>query len=301
MMNINEVIADIGKKEVNADTKNRRRGRPRKNDIQTKVKDIPTDQQQIEEDIILDLHISTKELKDDSMNGFEIIKTECIDPVETSDSSSNLSDDAQGNYQQLLKIIQEKENTIKELEAKLKHSSEITRLSENNSNIMKNTSLQLINPFENADKRISVPEFTNVACLWDTCEINGVPCFLPDRYIDNTFHVIGCFCSINCAAAYNLSLDDYKTSERYSLLKWLYGKTNEKIEPSPTFRILDKYGGNINITDYRKNLIKCDKEYMLITAPLTYVSHSINVSTYEKRNQLMSEKRNIVKEMRHKK
>ena len=34
--------------------------------------------------------------------------------------------------------------------------------------------------------------------------------------------VFGCFCSYNCAAAYNLNMNDYNIWNRYSLLKKMY-------------------------------------------------------------------------------
>lgn len=271
MMNLNEVIEISDTKH-----KTKRRGRPRKNDISTPKQKASTSQNEVEEDIILNLHISTTDIKNENMNGYEIIQTECCEP--TDESNSNLSDDTDENRQKLLQIIQEKNKIISDLETKLKQTSDITRISESNKNTISNISLHILsNPFETTDTgKLIIPEHTKMACLWDTCEINGTPCFLPDSYNDNTFYVIGWFCSINCATAYNLWLDDFKTSERYSLLKWLYRRSRERIDPAPPSRILDKYGGKFTIHDYRKNFIKCEKDILLMTPPLTFISQSIS-------------------------
>ena len=119
-----------------------------------------------------------------------------------------------------------------------------------------------------------VPSYTERACLWDTCKIRGIPCFLPDSFYDDNFYVVGMFCSLNCAVAYNIQLNDYKVNERYSLLKVLYGKTHENIEPAPSYQVLMKFGGMLSIKEYRQKLIAGDTEYRLISPPMTHISQS---------------------------
>jgi hypothetical protein len=131
-------------------------------------------------------------------------------------------------------------------------------------------------PFErDSNGCIRIPERTTEACLWDTFEINGIPYFLPDRCQNGKYYVTGWFCSLNCAMAYNISLGDYKISERISLLKNLYGKSQEHIEPAASIRVLKKYGGILTIDDYRNNHVKCDKEYRIITPPMTHISQTL--------------------------
>tara|TARA_A100001015_G_scaffold307247_1_gene402829 strand:+ start:1745 stop:2527 length:783 start_codon:yes stop_codon:yes gene_type:complete len=77
----------------------------------------------------------------------------------------------------------------------------------------------------------------------------------------NFYLVDGIFCSFNCCKAYIL---DNKKKERYrqseTLLNKIYMelfKTDDfEIIPAPDFRILDCYGGDISIEDYRKNFYK---------------------------------------------
>lgn len=294
MMNINDVIVQ---------SKARKRGRPRKNSAMPLKIKTPKDKKMeaLEEDIIIHLPIMLKDINTEKVNGFELIKTECNDSVESTDS--DLTDDEIENnksQQHLVNIIKEKDKIIAELEEKLK-SNNITK--ECPHTISKNAKLYSLDiPFgKNDSGNIIVPEYTTKACLWDTCEINGMPCFLPDKYYDGKFNVIGWFCSLNCAMAYNLSLNDFKVSERYSLLKWLYGKTQDAIEPAPPCRILEKFGGKMTIDEYRKNLSVCNKEYRIITPPMTYVSQTLEERIKRTRTTTGQVKNSIIDAMKNKK
>jgi len=275
-MNINDVIVQTVQ---NSTTKIRKRGRPRKNSVlPTKAKTSTTPKKFIEEDIILHLPLSRRDVEDqkiyDSNNdGLELIKTDCNEHF-SSDSSDVVSNDNSLTTKQLIKIIDEKNKVIESLEEKIK---KLSNCSDVNVNIPKNITIhELSNIFEHNEKNeIIIPEYTTHACLWDTCEINGTPCFLPDKFSDNKFYVIGCFCSLNCAMSYNLSIDDYRVNERYSLLKWLYGKTQEIITPSPSFKILSKFGGKLSIDEYRRKLKCNDTEYRIISSPMTYIHQTL--------------------------
>lgn len=111
----------------------------------------------------------------------------------------------------------------------------------------------LINcPFCTDNKEIIIPDKTNICCMYDTCKMKCKPVFLPDKYLNKTFYIIGWFCSINCALSYNLKLNDSKVNERINLLYYLYEIHNEKITPSPDILLLKKYGGNLTIEEFRK-------------------------------------------------
>lgn len=252
----------------------RKRGRPRKADAPQKKTTKEKKTELVEEDIIVHMAISAKDINDDKVNGFELIQTECND-VESSASDITESDE-DDNADQLHRIIAEKDKRIAFLETKVK--SQPRSNSDSQSGIVKYVNVYSLDaPFEK-DKETGVliiPEHTTCACLWDTFEINGTPVFLPEKYIDDKFHVVGWFCSLNCAVAYNLSMGDYNTSERHSLLKLMYGKTCDIINPAPSMRVLTKYGGKLSIEEYRKNLHTNDKEYRLITPPMTFIAQTL--------------------------
>lgn len=107
-------------------------------------------------------------------------------------------------------------------------------------------------PFCNDKNEIIIPEKTNICCMYDTCKMKCRPVFLPDKYLNKTFYIIGWFCSINCALSYNLKLNDNKINERINLLYYLYEIHNEKIIPAPNILLLKKYGGDLSIEEFRK-------------------------------------------------
>lgn len=291
----------------------RKRGRPRKNSISPAKVKTPKDKKVdvIEEDIIVRMSISACDVNNDKVNGFELIQTECCD-VESS-GSSDLTDEevneSRHSSPQLLKLLHEKEQRIAELEAKLSSSDSAKqqryeqRIDSHTETInpnIKNVNISAINsPFgTDADGNIIVPECTHEVCLWDMHEINGVPVFLPDSYRDEKFHTSSWFCSLNCALAYNLKLDDYNVSERNSLLKWMYGKTGETIDPAPSYRIINKFGGLISIEDYRHNLITCEKDYRIVTPPMTFITQTLEEKMSH--SKPTKKKATIMDAMRHK-
>tara|TARA_A100001015_G_C14807542_1_gene639509 strand:- start:272 stop:883 length:612 start_codon:yes stop_codon:yes gene_type:complete len=99
---------------------------------------------------------------------------------------------------------------------------------------------------------------TNVVCWWDEHTFTNNRWGIPTKYVNNKFHVYGCFCSPNCAAAY--LFNNYKDTDdiwnKYSLLNFMYNSvynSNISIRLAPSKLLLKKYGGNLSITDYRKS------------------------------------------------
>jgi hypothetical protein len=275
----------------------RKRGRPRKADAPQKKSAKEKKNDIIEEDIIVHMAISAKDINDDKVNGFELIQTECND-IDISDGDITESEDEE-DVEQLQRVILEKDKRIAFLEAKLK--SQPRSNSDSQSGIVKYVNVYSLDAPFDKDKEtgdLIIPEHTTCACLWDTYEINGTPVFLPEKYIDEKFHVVGWFCSLNCAVAYNLNMGDYNTSERHSLLKLMYGKTCDIINPAPSMRVLTKYGGKLSIEEYRKNLQTNDKEYRLISPPMTFIAQTLEEKISRVTSKESSTKRpNIIDEM----
>lgn len=122
------------------------------------------------------------------------------------------------------------------------------------------------------DNKQVVVEQTDIACWWCSCGFKNVPCFLPDRFYNGTYHVLGCFCSLNCASAYNLSINDYRVWERQSLINQMYKdmfKEDITVTPAPKREILKKYGGILTIEEYRHGFKHSDKEFRYLLPPLT--------------------------------
>jgi hypothetical protein len=134
------------------------------------------------------------------------------------------------------------------------------------------------------DKTI-ICEKTDIACWWCTYNFDTLPCFIPERFADGKFYVFGCFCSFDCAKAYNLSLNDYKVSNRNSLMRKLYNTikgTDEDIPIAPARELLEKFGGHISIDEYRKISRSINKEYRLLLPPMVNLVACIEEKTKDK-------------------
>lgn len=141
-----------------------------------------------------------------------------------------------------------------------------------------NTDLNLIS-MDNG-KKIKIKR-TDIKCWWDSNSFQSLPCFLPELYHNETYYVTGCFCSFNCALAYNLYfLKDSKIYARkalvYKLYREIYGMTSYDIEDSKSLEIaiaaprqtLIDFGGELTIEEYRKKFNNINREYVIYIPPI---------------------------------
>ena len=114
------------------------------------------------------------------------------------------------------------------------------------------------------------------ACFWCTYDFDNPTIYIPKHFIKDTYHVYGCFCSPECAAAHlmNENIDSSSKFERYHLINHVYSKIynyTKNIKPAPNpYYILDKYYGNLTIQEYR-SLFKNDRLFLIIDKPLTRI------------------------------
>ena len=312
---INKITLDVPKK----------RGRPRKNlFIDKSVKE--SEKKQItneEKDIILHLPVfimgkNKKNCSDQNYineenknsNNYEedininnMMLSESEDEINSNSNNDNNNNDNDSNsdsdsnnsnkYKKLYKI-QINENKKKDIIIK-KLKEELDKKRLNNpfdSDVQKDLKTYVINLnlIDNNTNKVIEIEKMDLNCWWDTYPINNYPYFLPEKYYNGKFYVFGCFSSPECAASYNLYLNDYKVMERFALLQKLYGPI-KKIAPPK--EILKKYGGIINIDEYRINFINCDKEYRLKLPPMVLLKHIIDEITTDKNDKEYSNKSNI--------
>lgn len=124
-------------------------------------------------------------------------------------------------------------------------------------------------------EKVSIKK-TNIKCWWDSHNFTNVACFLPEIYHNNIYHITGCFCSFNCALAYNLYyLKDSKMHQRksliYKLYREIYGLSMEDpidIKEAPPKEILEDFGGDMTITAFRRTFITINKEYIIYMPPM---------------------------------
>lgn len=239
--------------------KTRGRGRPKKNVIQVIT---PNE----ERDIILFLPIknSKQEIADKS-DIFQL----SIDSDSSDGSSTN------GDLSEQLK---EKNKLIRKLKEQLSKGT-----SEHIPVIVYKLNTKLFDA--SSGKNISVKK-TDISCWWCTYKFDTPPVFLPDRTHGDEYYVFGCFCSCNCAAAYNFNMSDYKLWDRHSMLISLYREfVGDTIQISPPKECLDKYGGPLTIEEYRKNFLILNKNCRIIMPPMISIVPLIEIKDKHSSNK----------------
>lgn len=165
-------------------------------------------------------------------------------------------------------------------------------------------------------KKITIKK-TNVWCWWDGHPFSNLPCFLPELYHNNTYHVTGCFCSFNCALAYNLYYKkdtkiDHRKSLVYKLCRELYGLSMEdtlEIKESAPKECIVSFGGNMSIEIFRQNSTMLNKEYIVYIPPIKPVNMIIEERNSDivenndndyiiKRNKPLVGKRSVISSMK---
>jgi hypothetical protein len=280
----------------------RKRGRPRKNQVVEKVVKKETKQStQKEKEIILRLPLHLKDIDLESDDGFTKKKSSDDNGFKCKDSdtescmndqtiltiSDDESDDVHNkNYHDISRELSEKDKLIRKLKDELLEYKSM--LSDYNTTTRNKDTcvLQMNIPIVGyKDGKQIIAEKTNIACFWCTHTFETMPCYIPERYHDGKFYVYGCFCTYNCALAYNLKMGGYGVKERHSLIIKMYNTINENDEnlvPAERKEILEKYGGPVNIFEYRKNLKTCDKEYRFMIPPMVSIIPTVETIFKEK-------------------
>ncbi len=252
----------------------KKRGRPRKNmenaqslartasiNIESKAKNM---------EIILKIPLFDNDMKTDheKKNAFTQEDTSSVCSKKSSDSSSDV---ANIDNEMLMKEIKKRNEIIDKLNAQIKKltSGDSDLATENNESYFgfkqhKQIKIIDLNLFSLIDGKAIVTNKTNIACWWCTEQFTTMPCFIPDKCVNGKYYVFGCFCSYNCAKAYNLSIgDDNKSTTRTSLLSKLCLAVLNKsdVKAAPPSEMLKKFGGPKTIDEFRKNSLIVKKEY----------------------------------------
>jgi hypothetical protein len=224
------------------------------NMIQKPINDINR-----EESLIVHLPISEESLKELNYD----IETETSNDTITSLPAKIMEDSIIKDYETRIKKLTKENKLLQEKLTVMRENEE--------AEIVNKMDVEFID-IESGKMRVN--DKKNIACWWCCHKFENIPCGLPDKYYENIYHVMGYFCSYNCAMSYNNELNDYKMWERNSLLKVLckkiYGDTYELI-PAPPRQTLKFFGGTLTINEFRKT----DKSYRFILPPMTSMNHII--------------------------
>ena len=116
-------------------------------------------------------------------------------------------------------------------------------------------------------------ESTELSCWWCVHPFKNPPFGLPIKYENNKYEVQGCFCSLNCAKAYNLKENNYRMSEINSLIedfrREIFGISSHAVVTAPPRQSLNIFGGYLSIDDFRK-------EFYLINKNIIHLSPTVS-------------------------
>jgi len=297
-MNSQEILNSIDLNKINLDQK-KKRGRPKKTSqhlsTTPKIKTLSNiDEDDIEDEIILHLPLLKSDIASLKLSKYNIIND---------DNNENTDDDENGDDSDK----SEKSFTDNEYisnDINLKHFGLAYRKLKNDYDELKKFLTEITPMYFTEVKTYPidlklfdlqnedfVPKKTNTHCWWCTYQFDTFPTYLPEKYFEGKFQVYGCFCSFNCAGAYNLNLNDNKVWERYSLLKQLYYFINKdkissivdiEINIAGPKELLEKYGGSMKIEDYRKNSKILGREYHKLIPPFVPLTFAYEETTNSK-------------------
>lgn len=115
--------------------------------------------------------------------------------------------------------------------------------------------VELLKDFEMKSKNDEWPTSTSICCYWCCNPFNSVPFGIPVKYVDEKFHVFGCFCNLECAAAYNFHSGESHDEkwERYHLINLLSHKIGhaDRVRASPSRLALKMFGGYMDLDEFR--------------------------------------------------
>lgn len=188
-------------------------------------------------------------------------------------TESDKDQDNDADVKELLLELKRKDTIIKKLKSQLNDQKNGIE-QDNNPIFMKDAKKSLINLKlinMNDNKNMVIVDKTNICCWWCCHNFDTIPCFIPDRYINDKFYVFGCFCTYNCAMAYNSNMGDYRVPLRNSLIKELHNRvfnTTDQIHLAPAKELLQKFGGPMTIEEFRNKDLLCKKEHKINIPPL---------------------------------
>ena len=138
--------------------------------------------------------------------------------------------------------------------------------------------INLLQDFEEKNKVNEWPSNTSICCYWCCHKFENAPFGIPVNYSNGKFDVYGCFCSLECASAYNFKMQDNidEMWERYNLINLLFRKLSKGVlvKPAPDRLVLKMFGGFMNIDEFRESY-KSNKLLNVNFPPMTSLTQQI--------------------------
>jgi hypothetical protein len=134
---------------------------------------------------------------------------------------------------------------------------------------------------DNKDINYSNSERNSQLC-WNCCHnFHNVVHGLPINYNNDVFHTIGDFCSVECMSRYavdNMHDDIYEILPLINLYNNKINNCNKKVKLAPNKLLLNIFGGNMSIDEYRNDQVMYDLKIPIII-PVNY-----NINKYNLKN-----------------
>lgn len=111
--------------------------------------------------------------------------------------------------------------------------------------------------YRDTNETKQLPDSVDIACFWCTEMFTNQPAVLAEREEKSMYRVYGNFCCPECALSYLLTenIDPHVRWERMSLLHRLYAEWYPtRIFPAPQRQSLRKFGGPMNIEQFRSTI-----------------------------------------------
>ena len=143
-------------------------------------------------------------------------------------------------------------------------------------NVGKQQTFTTLQNFKESNRKKTLPKSTSIFCWWCCHGFDNEPCVLPTNLVMDEYQVIGCFCSPECAAAYNHeSFRQHEERLQYSLLNTLYKRFAKgeqiPIKLAPPKICLRIFGGNLSIEEFRENCHNYYQEFTVINPPMVSI------------------------------
>jgi len=139
------------------------------------------------------------------------------------------------------------------------------------------------NEYYQNNYNLNNPINNNSCCYWCCHSIEGNAYGMPYNYdpINDTFFIVGSFCSLQCANAYNFSVNcgSDKVWEINSWIQMIAKRCGfqKLIRPAPSRYLLKMFGGTISIEEFREAHLNNDKTYILNIPPMIAISSTTEV------------------------
>jgi hypothetical protein len=129
-------------------------------------------------------------------------------------------------------------------------------------------------------------EKTDLWCWWCSHSFTNSPFGLPIKFENNKYSIQGCFCSLNCAKAYNIKENNYRTTEINSLIedfrREIFGLNSYPVTLAPPRQSLKVYGGFLTIDEFRKEFYILNKNIIHLSPNIASVKNFFEEEYHDK-------------------